>query len=76
MGGCAGAKEVVCIVVRSLAIWFAQLFLFGKRQRRAQPPSPAATCRIAAQLLRDCELQVCAPSDKSNDCTCTGALLQ
>ena len=37
--------------------------------------SPAATCRIVARLLRDCKLQLYAPSDKSNDCTCTGSLL-
>ena len=41
MGGWrgGGAKGVLRIVVRSLTPWFAQLFLFGKRQRRAQPPA-------------------------------------
>ena len=46
-----------------------------KKAASCPAASPAATCRIAARLLRDCELQLCAPSDKSNDCTCTGSLL-
>ena len=46
-----------------------------KKAASCPAASPAATCRIAARLLRDCKLQLCALSEKSNDCTCTGSLL-
>ena len=58
MGGWqgGGAKGVLRIVVRSLTLWFAQLFLFGKGSvvPSRQPASQAATCRILARQLRDC----------------------
>ena len=61
MGGWegGGAKEVVCIVVRSLAIWFAQLFLFGKgsvvpsRQPSCNlPNSSAIVARLQIAIVR------------------------